>query len=193
VDLILERNGDQPWLPLRIGQTLSAKVREINRNGYSKLPSDCLVLSLDAKRLDDFPTPNPGMVVKVSTATTPDLSGATLAIGGGPTLVREGKAREAREFNRLQMRDPRSAIGWNAKYFFFVQADGRQPRYSMGMSLEELANYFVKLGCDYAMNLDGGGSCTTWVGGKIVNSPSQRGRERAAANALVVVRKAKGS
>ena len=36
----------------------------------------------------------------------------------------------------------------------------------------------------------GGGSCTTWVAGKIVNNPSQ-GRERPTANALVVVRRNK--
>lgn len=114
-----------------------------------------------------------------------------MAIGGGPTLVRGGKARDAHEFQGFQMREPRTAMGWSEKYYYFVQADGRQPRYSMGMSLEELASYFVKLGCDHAINLDGGGSCTTWVGGKIVNSPAQRGRERPSANALVVLRKPK--
>ena len=189
VDLILERNGDTPWLPLRAGQTLAAKVRAVNPRGFSQIAPECLVLSLDPKRLKDYPTLTPGMELKISTATTPDLSGAILAIGGGPTLVRGGKAREESEFHGMQMREPRSAIGWNEKYFFFVQADGRQPQYSMGMSLEELAKYFVQLKCDYAMNLDGGGSCTTWVAGKIVNSPSQRGHERASANALVLVRK----
>ncbi len=80
-------------------------------------------------------------------------------------------------------------MGWNDKYFYLVQVDGRQPRYSMGMTLPELAEYFLKLNCEYAINLDGGGSCTTWLSGRIVNSPSQ-GRERPSANALVLVRKA---
>ena len=191
VELILERNGSGPWLPLRIGQTLSAKVREVNPKGFSKIPPECMVLSLDPKSVNDFPPLNPGLELKISTATTPHLSGAILAIGGGPSLVREGKARPEQEFHGMRIRDPRSAIGWNARYFYFVQADGRQPRYSMGMTLAELADYFVKLQCDYALNLDGGGSCTTWVGGKIVNSPSQRGWERPSANALVLVRKKK--
>jgi hypothetical protein len=188
LELVLERIGDQPWLPLRVGQTLSAKVREVNRQGFSKITADGLVLSLDPKQLDQFPPLVPGLELKISTATTPDLSGATLAIGGGPSLVREGKARESQGF-RGQMREPRSAMGWNSQYYYFVQADGRQPRYSMGMSLAEMANYFVALKCDYAINLDGGGSCTTWIAGKIVNSPSQGGRERPSANALVLVRK----
>jgi hypothetical protein len=192
-DLILERNGQAPWLPLRIGQELTAKVRQVNRAGYSKIPPDCLVLSLSPKTTNQFPPLVVGMEIKISTATAPDLSGAQVAIGGGPTLVRAGKARTAREFPGYQMRDPRTAFGWNSKYYYFVQADGRQPRYSMGMTLEELANYFVKLGCDYALNLDGGGSCTTWLAGKTVNSPAQRGRERPSANALVLVRKSKTS
>jgi hypothetical protein len=190
VDLILERNGNNPWLPLRIGQTLSAKILEVNPKGFSKIRPDCMVISLDPRRASQLPSLAPGVELKISAATVPDLSGAILAIGGGPTLVRNGKARDSSEFHGMQMRNPRSAMGWNEKYYYFVQADGRQPRDSMGMNLEELANFFVKLDCDYAINLDGGGSCTTWVAGKTVNSPSQ-GRERASANALVVVRKRK--
>lgn len=190
IELTLARNGEAPWLPLRVGQKLTAKVKEINQRGFSKITRDTLVLSLDPRTVRQLPPLTPGMELKISTATVPDLSGAILAIGGGPTLVRAGKAREPREFPGFSMRHPRSAMGWNSQYFYFVQADGRQPRYSMGMTLLELANYFVKLKCDYAINLDGGGSCTTWIAGKTVNSPSQ-GRERPSANALVLVRKNK--
>ena len=66
--------------------------------------------------------------------------------------------------------------------------DGRQ-RSSVGMTYTELAKYMrEKLGCDEALNLDGGGSATLWVFGHVMNSPSE-GRERPAANALVVTRK----
>jgi hypothetical protein len=192
VDLILERNGTNSWLPLQIGRTLHARVREVNSKGFTRIRPDCMVLSLDPRTASQIPTLAPGVELKISITTRPDLSDAVLAIGGGPTLVRGGKARDESEFigQQLEMRNPRSAMGWNEKYYYFVQADGRQPRYSMGMSLEELANYFVKLGCDYAINLDGGGSCTTWVAGNVVNSPSQ-GQERPSANALVLVRKRK--
>ncbi|MCX6902226.1 MAG: phosphodiester glycosidase family protein [Verrucomicrobia bacterium] len=193
IELTLVSSGQGPWLPLRIGQTLAAKVRQVNKRGYSRLTPESMVLSLSPKTVNQFPPLVPGMELKISTKTTPDLTGAIMAVGGGPGLVRGGKARDARDFHGFQVRNPRSALGWNDKYYYFVQVDGRQPRYSMGMTLEELAEYFVKLKCDYAINLDGGGSCTTWVGGKIVNSPSQRGRERPSANALVLVRKNKAS
>jgi hypothetical protein len=50
----------------------------------------------------------------------------------------------------------------------------------------------VKLGCEQALNLDGGGSSSLWCGGEIRNSPCD-GYERPIANCLVVVRKgAKG-
>ena len=188
IELILGKSGAGPWLPVRAGKVLAARVLEINRKGYSPITADTLVLSIDPKKISQYPALTPGMELKIAMTTVPDLSGARLAIGGGPTLVRGGKPREAREFPGFAVRHPRSAMGWNDQYYFFVQADGRQPRYSMGMSLAELSAYFVKLGCNHAINLDGGGSCTTWIAGKIVNHPSQ-GQERPSANALVLVRK----
>lgn len=187
VDLILERNGQDPWLPLRINQTLNARVKAINKNGYSKLNTNIMVLSLSPRQLRDLPELKEGMVIKISTDTVPSLKGAQLAIGGGPSLVRNGKPRD---FDGVQVRHPRSAFGYNDKYYFFVQVDGRQARHSLGMTYRELAEYFVKLGCTEALNLDGGGSASMWVNGRIVNSPSQ-GRERPGANALFLIRAAK--
>jgi len=56
------------------------------------------------------------------------------------------------------------------------------------MTFSEFAEYLRKLGCEQAMNLDGGGSATLWVMGNVMNSPSE-GQERPGANSLVVVRK----
>ena len=58
------------------------------------------------------------------------------------------------------------------------------------MTFPELADYMVKLGCQEAMALDGGGSATCWAFGNVMNSPSQ-GRERPAANGLVVLQTTK--
>ena len=56
------------------------------------------------------------------------------------------------------------------------------------MTLQELAAYMIKLGCQTAINLDGGGSATFWVYGNVMNSPCY-GYERPMANALVLVQK----
>ena len=53
------------------------------------------------------------------------------------------------------------------------------------MSLGELANFFQRLGVDSAMNLDGGGSSSMVVKGRVVNHPSD-GFERSVTNALLV-------
>jgi exopolysaccharide biosynthesis protein len=86
------------------------------------------------------------------------------------------------------MRHPRTAVGWNKECIYMVEVDGRQSDVSVGMTFEELADYMAKIGCDFAMNLDGGGSSTLWFMGHVLNSPSE-GRERPAPNALVLMRK----
>lgn len=89
---------------------------------------------------------------------------------------------------------PRTAIGYskNGRYLYLVVVDGRQPMYSEGMTVNELARLMVSLGASYAMNLDGGGSSTIVVQGndgkpRILNSPIDNyvpGRERPVANHL---------
>ena len=83
---------------------------------------------------------------------------------------------------------PRTALGWNDRYFYLVAVDGRQKHLSIGMTLNELAQYMISLGCREAMNLDGGGSSTLWLLDGVVNSPSDE-EERSVANALILVRK----
>lgn len=86
-------------------------------------------------------------------------------------------------------RHPRTAVGFSqdsTKIYFFT-VDGRQSGYSVGMSLYELANYMLEWNVYQCVNLDGGGSTTMFVRGKVVNSPSDSGGERAVANALLVV------
>ena len=56
------------------------------------------------------------------------------------------------------------------------------------MTLDELSSFLLKLGCEDAMNFDGGASATLWFEGKVRNSPCDKA-ERHIANALVVVRK----
>ncbi len=184
-ELILERAGPGPWLPLKPGLTCAARIRETRSSGDTPLSRDTMVLSLGP---DCAPPPElrTGALVKIILETTPDLTGVDVAIGGGPTLVENGKAMEWNGFFKL--RHPRTAIGWNDDSLFLVVVDGRQGDLSIGMTFPELAAYLVKLGCKEAMNFDGGGSTTLWAFGMVKNSPSE-GEERPAPNALVVLKK----
>ncbi len=183
-ELILEKVSTNRWLPLRAGVTFPARVREIRAGGDSRIAPDTMVLSLGSRRA---PRAEVGDILMFSTATEPSLKGVRTAVGGGPSLVHEGKAAPGRAL-KANERHPRSAIGWNDKYFFFAEVDGRQPGLSVGMDVRELANFLVKIGCEEAMNLDGGGSAEVWLNGQIVNSPCF-GRERSTATAIVLVKK----
>jgi hypothetical protein len=183
LELLLERDGDGVWLPLQVGTAYSARVRQSSQTGNTALTRDTMVVSVGPGLLAQLPQIAVGAVLKISTATSPELKDLQTAIGGGPTLVEDGKPRD---WPGLRLRHPRTAIGWNKDYLFLVEVDGRQLRLSAGMTLPELADYMAKLGCQEAMNLDGGGSATCWLYGNVMNSPSQ-GRQRPAANGLVVI------
>jgi GH25 family lysozyme M1 (1,4-beta-N-acetylmuramidase)/SH3-like domain-containing protein len=90
--------------------------------------------------------------------------------------------------------EPRTALGLtrNERTLILLVIDGRQPGYSSGATLSNLADLFLKFGAFNAVNLDGGGSSTMVMegeGGKanLLNSPIDNnvpGRERAVANHL---------
>ena len=112
-------------------------------------------------------------------------------LGGGPRLVKNGKkfiTSEAEKFKAdiARGRAPRSALGLTKEgHLLLVAVSGRQPDYSVGFTLNELADYLLSLGAVEAMNLDGGGSTAFWAGGRIVNQPSD-GQERRVSNILLL-------
>nr|MBP9111150.1 phosphodiester glycosidase family protein [Pyrinomonadaceae bacterium] len=57
---------------------------------------------------------------------------------------------------------------------------------SAGLDLYDLAAYFLELGATDAMNLDGGGSTTMFLDGKVVNKPSDKEGERKVSDAILV-------
>jgi hypothetical protein len=196
-ELVLEKEGDGPWLPLQAGQAYRARIREVSITGNTKLAPDTMVLSIGAQLLADVPELKPGTVLQLSTGTTPNLAGVKAAIAGGPALIKAGQAFTLKspppgapggyaEASKYQ-RHPRAAVGWSPSHIYLIIADGRKPGLSMGMKLAELAEYFVSLGCTDAMNLDGGKSAQLWFNNDIVNDAVAG--EDTVANSLLVIRK----
>jgi large repetitive protein len=111
------------------------------------------------------------------------------AVGGAGHLLRDGEVEISRSSRYsagfAEERHPRTAFGFNDDRAYLVTVDGRQPGYSVGMSLVELAEFLRELGATDAINLDGGGSTTMWAEGEIKNRPSD-GSPRPIANALVI-------
>ncbi len=89
---------------------------------------------------------------------------------------------------------PRTAVALDKtmRTLMLVVVDGRQPNYSEGVTLAELAEIVAEYGGDTALNLDGGGSSTLVMEGDagkpvLLNSPIDNripGRERPVGNHL---------
>ncbi|MBM3451129.1 MAG: phosphodiester glycosidase family protein [Armatimonadetes bacterium] len=69
---------------------------------------------------------------------------------------------------------------------YITVVDGRRPGHSFGMTAVEFAMEMRRHGVVDAVHLDGGGSATLVVRGRVVNRPSDAGGERAVADALLL-------
>jgi len=118
-----------------------------------------------------------GTPVLVRLQLTPDWSALTDAIGGGPQLVKAGRAifRANELFTSPQLNDrtPRSAVGQLADgRIVLVAVDGGSSGYSVGMTNFELAVTMARLGAVTAFALNGGASTSLAFDGALLNRPS---------------------
>lgn len=93
----------------------------------------------------------------------------------GPGLVVDGKSVVAAggdSRSQGAQSNPRTAIGQIAPlHYIVIVVDGRTSD-SRGVTLAQLADLFVKYGCETAYNLDGGGSSTMVFNGQVINHPT---------------------
>jgi len=111
-------------------------------------------------------------------------------VGTSYSLVQDGKKnlQNASQFTHSKSRNPRSLFGQlKDGRFVLVTVDGRK-KGSRGVTAEQSSDIMLKLGCSEAVNLDGGGSSTLFVRGKLMNSPSD-GKQRKIGSALFVLSK----
>jgi hypothetical protein len=131
-----------------------------------------------------------------------DLRGVDEAVSGmggaeekapSTLLVERGRNRGGTARVQPLKRHPRTAAGVtrDGRTLLLLVVDGRQPAWSAGATLIELADLMRELGAWTALNLDGGGSSAFWwrspdeTEGKVRNRPSD-GYVRPVANALGV-------
>jgi exopolysaccharide biosynthesis protein len=82
---------------------------------------------------------------------------------------------------------PRTAIGQRDDgTVILLVIDGRRAG-SMGATLRDVQDIFLKYGVKNAVNLDGGSSTTMYFNGKVINKPSDGLGERAVASVFMVV------
>jgi hypothetical protein len=181
----------RPFPPATPNVEVSGRASDVVSGGGTAIPPDGAVLvargTAAVNRVrNEVP---PGTLVRVRLILQPDWTGVTEALGGGPALVRNGKAifnaKEAFVANQLAVPDPRTAVGQlRDGRIVLVAVDGRRPGYSTGMTSFELALALVRMGVVTAAALDGGGSTTMAFDGRLLNRPS--GPERAVSEALLV-------
>ena len=114
------------------------------------------------------------------------------AVHAGPVLIHNGRINVSTEqevfFNSpVDGVQPRSAIGYkkNGDVIMMV-VDGRQVD-SRGVYLKELATLLSQFDCVEAVNLDGGGSSSLVVNGKLINKPIGLNIEREVMSFIAVV------
>ena len=160
------------------------KVAEISKAGNLRIDKNSVIVSAhgtNAKILEQLQIGDRASVQQTLGDTVADK--AEVVLGAGPMLVEDGK-RNVRSVSEQIAGDiaygraPRTAIGVKKDgTVVILVADGRRTN-SVGMTLDEVARYMIKLGAVSALNFDGGGSSEMVLNNKILNNPSD-GNERA--------------
>ncbi|HET9759761.1 MAG TPA: phosphodiester glycosidase family protein [Nocardioidaceae bacterium] len=180
-------------------------VRQVLDHRGATLPAGWSSVQATGAKADELGSVQVGQTM----AVTPALRGAdgasyhptasTTLVNGGPVLVREGHEDiTQKQDGFVHPGDPSFAYGWfvkrNPRTFAGVDAqgrtvivtvDGRSTR-DLGLSIPEAADVARSLGLRDAINLDGGGSTTLAVDGKVVSHPSDSTGERPVGDALLV-------
>ena len=192
-------------LPLTPNYVHPYQVKTVSNNGNSTIPKDGAILWINAQEKDpSISQLNPGASGKLTvTLSPPEWNQVRHAVGGRLRLLKNGKINQMLVDKHLENKkrhapgkrsqelnlshEPRTALGYNADTLFLVVADGRQPKYSTGLTLYELASILIELGATEAINLDGGSSSTFVVNDEVVNQPSGR-QEREVLNAVFITK-----
>ncbi|HMM81426.1 MAG TPA: phosphodiester glycosidase family protein [Pyrinomonadaceae bacterium] len=215
-DDLIEYTPEFNTTTLAVGKGLEIEVRDgrvrriFDGSGGSKIPDDGYVISATGKwrvallkairpesRVELFigvsyyPRANEGFPNELTRAKDRAFSAAEDVTNGVPRLIRDGKIditwkEEKASKDFVETRHPRTAVA-NLKdgKFLMLTADGRSEA-SGGIDLYDLADFLLELGAVDALNLDGGGSTTMVLDGKVVNHPSDKGGERKIGDALIV-------
>ena len=183
--------------PTRPNTELSGKVSEIRR-GSGPVPAGGAVLVARGTATQQLATEAPvGTTVGVRLPLKPDWTSVVDAIGGGPVLVRDGRAvfraREAFGATVLAVRQARAAVGQRADgRLLLVAADGGRVGYSVGLSNYDLARALVRLGAVTGFALAPGPGAALASDGVLLSRQS-KGGERILADAILLRYRSSGT
>ncbi|MES2151287.1 MAG: phosphodiester glycosidase family protein [Pseudomonadota bacterium] len=136
----------------------------------------------------------PGILVAGSYVVN---AGPTLLIGGAAVHdeVAEGwgigviddSGHDLLMHDWVNRRNPRTALGIKDDgTILLVTVDGHRHDSSVGLTIDELRKVLKALGARDAANLDGGGSTTLVLAGRLVNQPSDLAGERSVGDTILI-------
>jgi exopolysaccharide biosynthesis protein len=155
-DIICTPSADS----LSLNCTVTLTVDEVQENkGAAAIPDGKMVLSLAGTASEDkinaVKALKAGDSLTVTISASPLWSDVQFAVGSYYKLVTNGTAETG--LNRDL--EPRTAVGMKADgTLIFYTVDGRQSGYSVGATMEVVAQRLIELGCVEATIMDGGGS-----------------------------------
>jgi len=174
-----------------IGESMTVIVSDIMTDASNiKMVEGTLLLSVDNDGpLDKISQIARGQMYTITfTAQDEIWNDVTEAIGGGQIILSDGEILP----DSTSEVAPRTAAGITEDgKLVLAQLDGRQSGHSKGAKITEMAEFMASLGCVDAINLDGGGSSTTYLrspgyaSGEIVNAVSD-GAPRKNANYILL-------
>lgn len=137
-------------------------------------------------------TPDNHVQIRKVTASEVGKPGTRLhdTIAGSNLLVDQGKVVAPTGSKFDDSHPPRTAVAVTRQgRLLLMTVDGRQPGFSEGMSLREVARFLVAHGAVEALNFDGGGSTTMAIADpqpRIINFPSDHKPDGRAGEARAV-------
>ncbi len=142
-----------------------------------------------------YPTAMPLEADRIPNASYPE--GATefkaeTAIGGGPVLTRGGEILNTWEDEYLNVNPtdnrPRTAIGYipETKRIVLFACAGDGIESVSGLTLDDVANVMLNIGCTESINLDGGGSTVMLINGTEIVKPSN-GKQRSVGSCAAIM------
>jgi len=171
---LTDTNGQELLIRNSIVEAIYSKI------GNSPIPIDGYVLSIhkDHDLYDKFSV---GMklsfdlkvVSQTDNSGSEDWDNLDYIVGGTPLLIWQGTkvldfSNEKTIKTFLTRRHSRTAIGLlpNKHIIFAVVDSGLN---NTGMTILEMQNFMYDIGCDFALNLDGGGSSCMVLNNKVIN------------------------
>ncbi len=142
---------------------------------FGNAKSDIYSFESPNPNAEGFPAPIPNQ------SDGEQLNNLTKGMGAEPVLIKDGTIVDSYTEEVFWGSgvsntglDPRSAMGYTSdNHVILLVADGRQEGVSLGASLPQMAMILSDLGCEEALNFDGGGSSQLATPNEFINVPSE--------------------